>query len=165
MAEMTPDGFFEGFVLKDYGDWKSEPHSIRKAFHAAVSAFHLADHYFSYYHRHNKTFSTKYKKLELYQAALKRETPSFKLIQDMANAYKHLYTRVSCSILSGGAIEYVTYGSQKIENAYSDNSGDEQIDAIVIRCRDGSVVQFTAAIAGVIEMWSKIMYEENQPAF
>jgi hypothetical protein len=164
MVEMTPDGFFEGLVLEDYEDWKNDPHSIRKSFHSAVSAFHLADHYFNYYHRHNQKFSTKYKKLENYQTALKRRTTSFKVIQDMANAYKHLYTRGSCSILSGGAIENVTYGKQIIENAYSDNNGHEQIDGIIIRRRDGSVVQFTAAIADVIEMWRKIMYEGNQPA-
>lgn len=162
MAEMTPDEFFEGFVLEDHGDWKNEPHSIRKAFHSAVSAFHLADHYFRYYKRRNQNFSTKYSTLDSYQNALKHRTPSFKVIRDMATAYKHLYPEGNCSILSGGSIEWITYGNQKIVQAFLDSDGHEHIDGIVIRRKDSSVVDFTAAIEDVIEMWRKIM-EGDQP--
>jgi hypothetical protein len=38
---MTPREFFENFVCADYEDWEKEQMSIRLAFHASVSAFHL----------------------------------------------------------------------------------------------------------------------------
>jgi len=107
MAEMTPYDFFDAFVLEDHQD---DPSSIRKAFHAAISAFHLAGHYFRFYSRRHEEFSKRFRTLGQFQTALTLRTPSFKVIQDMANAYKHLYTFTSCSIASGGAIERLAYG-------------------------------------------------------
>jgi hypothetical protein len=78
--------------------------SLRKAMHLAVSAGHLADHYCRYYQRNHRKFEEKYPEreiedewLKLFVEALNRREPKFKLIRDMAIAYKHLYTRTLCS--------------------------------------------------------------------
>lgn len=62
MAAMSPYAFYEGFVYEDFSDWKDEPESIRKAFHVAVSAFHLADHYCRYHQIRSPTFQKLYGK-------------------------------------------------------------------------------------------------------
>ena len=161
MSGMTPDAFYEGFFCEDYADWKAEPDSIRRAFHVAVSAFHLADHYCRYHQRTDTAFARKYKEkndqgLKEFQEALRRRTPSFKIIQDMANAYKHLYTRASCSVSSGGAIEAVEFDNETVDHEWSEDSATV---AIVIRHRDGSVTKFAEAIEQAMKMWSETIYQ------
>ena len=113
MTAMSPDEFYCGFVLEDYDDWKDTPESIRRGFHLAVSAFHLADHYFQYHARHNPAFAQKYNKLEKFQAALTQRSPAFKTIQDMAIAYKHLYPRATArSRLAGRSRASPTTGKK-----------------------------------------------------
>jgi hypothetical protein len=163
MAGMTPDEFFHGFVLENYEDWKDAPHSIRRAFNVSVSAFHLADHYFRYYKRRDQEFAAQFKELGDFQAALTARTPSFKIIQDMANAYKHLYTRASCSIASGGSIESLSYDGQTIEEDWRED-GTAFAGFIVIRRRDKSVVEFAPAIDAVVEIWSGIVLGDDRPA-
>jgi hypothetical protein len=163
MAGMTPSEFFDGFVVENYRDWQDAPHSIRRAFNAAISAFHLADHYFGYYERRNEEFSKRYKKLENFQATLTSRVPSFRVIQDMATAYKHLYTRATCSVLSGGSIETLTFGKQKIEGDWREVDG-KLSGNIVINLRDKSVIEFATAIDGVVEMWRDYVYSDEQPA-
>lgn len=140
MSGMTPDEFYEGFLCEDYADWKAEPTSIRRAFHAAVSAFHLADHYCRYHQLRDTAFAQRYKEkndqgLRDFQETLRRRTPFFKIIQDMANAYKHLYTRASCSISSGGAIETIEFDNETVDHEWSE--GYSAV-GVVIRHRDGS---------------------------
>jgi len=50
---MTPDAYFEAFVQDNYSDYVENPGSVRRAFNAAVSASHLADHYFEYYKKND----------------------------------------------------------------------------------------------------------------
>lgn len=162
MTAMSPDEFYCGFVLEDYDDWKDTPESIRRGFHLAVSAFHLADHYFQYHARHNPAFAQKYNKLEKFQAALTQRSPAFKTIQDMAIAYKHLYPRATCSIASGGSIESVSYDGQEIEQHWQKGDG-QFIAEIIIRHRDGTNTNFSVAIDSVMTMWNEII-QQNDPA-
>lgn len=112
MAGMSPYQYFVGFLCEDFQEWEEDRSSIRKSFHVALSAFHLADHYFRYNRRHSPEFAEKYKKkdgLNAFHEALAERAPSFRVIQNMTNAYKHLYTWDECSIASTGAIEIVTW--------------------------------------------------------
>jgi hypothetical protein len=128
--------------------------------YGTVSALHLADHYFRYYQRNNEEFSKRYKHIGQFQTVLRSKTPSFKVIQDMANAYKHLYTRASCSVASGGSIESLTYGNQTIETNWQEENGKWTAN-IVIRRRDKSVVGFAGAIQEIIEMWSALVIGDS----
>jgi hypothetical protein len=160
---MTPEDFFQGFVEMDHDDWREAPSDIRRAFHAAVSAFHLADHYYRYHARRNEGFLARYRNLGEFQKALAQRAPLFKVIQDMANAYKHLYTYATCSIASGGSIESMKYSGGTIEQDWPDAQGD-MTSGIIIRRRDKSVIRFNEAIDAVIEMWRSVMYAETAPA-
>jgi hypothetical protein len=161
---MTPDVFYEGFVLMDYEDWKRDHTSIRLAFHVAVSAFHLADHYCRYHQRTNTAFRQRFGKewlkddgLDKFVEALINRHPSFKPIHDMATAYKHLYTRSRCSVLSGGAI-FKMLRSESVEVNQEDQNGAV---VIMIRHKDGSNTIFKTAISRVIEMWKERMKQDD----
>lgn len=163
MSGMKPWEFYETFVVGNHTDWQNEPYSVRLAFNLAVAAFHLADHYFRYFEKQNPDFVRRHGKdddgLRSVQAALIKKQPYFKVIRDMANAYKHLYTRASCSIASGGAIEYVEFDGNKI--APDSDDGNYKI---VIHHRDGRITKFSEAIEGVMRMWDEILYADPQPA-
>jgi hypothetical protein len=169
MPAMKPYDFYEAFVIPNWREWQAQQHdpfSIRLAFNAAVAAFHLADHYFRYYEKHNADFQRRYGKgdngLRKFQAKLVSRERNFKIIQDMANTYKHLYPRPSCSILSGGAIMWMALKDDKITaRPFSKGSPDFEI---VIRHKDGKTTKFSKAIESVIEMWSKIIDPASQPA-
>ena len=46
---MTPEEYYEAFSLGNYEDYEENLGCVRRAFNAAISASHLADHYFNYY--------------------------------------------------------------------------------------------------------------------
>jgi hypothetical protein len=52
--------------------------------------------------------ATKDDGLNLFLAALYKREPAFKTIRHMANALKHLYTRATCTVASGGAVYHPT---------------------------------------------------------
>jgi hypothetical protein len=159
---MTPDKFFQGFVEMDHDDWREEPSDIRRAFHAAVSASHLADHYYRYHARRDEAFAGRYRTLGDFRKALAQRAPLFKVIQDMANAYKHLYTYATCSIASGGSIESMQSSGGTIEQDWPDAPADVT-GGVIIRRRDKSVVRFNEAIDAVIQMWRSVMYAGTVP--
>jgi hypothetical protein len=123
MTEMTPYEFFDAFVYWDYKDWQDERNSIRKAFHAAVSASHLADYYCRYHQRTNAAFQLRYGDdwlkddgLTKFRCALQERELLFKPIHDMALAFKHLYPRARCDVSSGGEIENVQCDDLEIDH-------------------------------------------------
>src|SRR5688500_10405805 len=93
---MTPFEFLESFVQGNLEDCQEAPGSVRRAFNAAVSASHLADHWYSYNQRHNPQLVMGFKGLGNYVEHLCQETSgAFRDLRSVANAYKHLYTDVS----------------------------------------------------------------------
>jgi len=158
MRGMSPQDSYLAFVSEDYKDWQAEPSSIRRGFHLAVSAFHLAEHYFRYYQRHSPEFACRYKKgdLKAFREALTKKTPSFKVIEEMAITYKHLYPRASCSIASTGAIEVLSSGKLGIEQDWETPAAMGR--EIILRHKDGSITHYSSAIEPVVRMWSELVY-------
>ncbi len=60
---MTPDNYFETFVFGNYEDCQQEKGNIRYAFNAAVSASHMADHYYTFYKKHDQSKIKQFKNL------------------------------------------------------------------------------------------------------
>jgi hypothetical protein len=154
MAGMKPFEFYDAFVWVDYWDWQQEPHSMRKAFHVAVSSFHLADHYCRYHQRSSATFQKRFGTdwknndgLVKFQKALEKREPSFEPIHNMATAYKHLYTRARCDISSAGSIQFLKCDGLTIV-------GDR---VIVITHRNGATTKFKTAISDVMDMWEQVL--------
>jgi hypothetical protein len=166
MPELKPSEFYEAFVVGNYEDWKEQPNSIRRAFNVAVSAFHLADHYWEYFQRRSADFSRRYSCIRELQDALVRREPFFKVIHDVAIAYKHLYPRAkNCSILSGGAIvESVQYEDNEITEIKIDYSELSEKDDVIIHHKDGTSTKFSEAIENVKKLWEEIIFDDEQPA-
>ncbi|MET3524473.1 hypothetical protein [Mesorhizobium abyssinicae] len=156
MAGMTPSEFLEGFAQEDYWEWEQSKGSLRAAFHAAISASHLADHYYRFHARMNPHKVASFPTFNHFLEHLKTACPPFKVIRDMANAYKHLYTKASCDVASGGSVHRVTASGEIFDTEWSDETGSR----IVIRHRDGQLTDFGPAITQVNEMWWQLTMEE-----
>lgn len=116
---MTPDQFFEAFVRGNYEDCQQYPGCVRRAFNAAVSASHLADHYFTYWNKHDQSKVRGFKAIGEFVEDLSTNTDGcFRDIRSISNAYKHLYTSIDMkkavhsSISSTGAIESISLADE-----------------------------------------------------
>lgn len=116
---MTPQEFFEAFVMKNYTDCQTDTGNVRYAFNAAVSVSHLANHYFKYYKKYDASKIKQYKGLPDFLNYLSKKTKCcFKDIRSISNTYKHLYTNTKYSeISSTGAISVISFKkNEKLQN-------------------------------------------------
>ncbi len=156
---MTPWEFFESFVEGNLEDCREDPGSVRRAFNAAISASHMADHWLTFNQRHNPTVVAAFRDVGSFVEHLSQATSgAFRDVRSVANAYKHLYTDSSSkhgaysAIDSSGAITSVDQlgGSDlvKVEEQYGDTSSK----AVFAR-RDGSTLDFLPVLEKVVEYW------------
>ena len=96
-------------VEKDLCDFLADKKDLRKAFHIAVSLFHLADWvYVAKQSDIRKRYTLKDEKKQKEKAfydALGEEHPEFQSIRDIANAVKHLENAYDLMIRSTGEID------------------------------------------------------------
>lgn len=165
---MTPYQFFEAFVEPNYEDCAQNPGCVRRAFNAAVSASHLADHYFTYFQTHDPVKNNGIKNIGEFVEHLSKETSGcFCDIRSISNAYKHLYTSrdskkaVYSSVSSTMAIESIELTEEiseirKIEEAWPEDSTDNASFSKVIYTRkDGRQLDFLPTLDKVIQFWNK----------
>ena len=165
---MIPEQFFEACVEGNYADCQDNPGCVRRAFNAAVSTSHLADHCFTYYRRHNPKKAKGFSSLGKYVQSLSQRTAGcFRDIRSISNAYKHLYTStnprhaVHSSVSSTGAIESVTFTNEageltEIQEEYDSNTKDSSFRTkVMFTKKDGTRVEFLATLETVIEFWRK----------
>ena len=89
---MKPDEFFTAFVIGNLDDCVEDPSCLRRAFNAAVSASHMADHYFAYNLRSNPSVVSQWPSTGSFVRHVIQETGgAFGDIRSISNAYKHLY--------------------------------------------------------------------------
>src|SRR5690606_495091 len=160
---MTPREFFESFVEGNLEDCQEDPGSVRRAFNAAISASHLADHWLTFNKSHSAGVVAAFKYIGPIVEHLSQSTSgAFRDIRSVANAYKHLYTDSSSkhgahsTIDSSGAITAVEQlgGSEivKVEEQYAETSSK-----VVFTRRDGSTVEFLPALDQVVGYWRTII--------
>ena len=156
---MTPREFFESFVEGNLEDCQDDPGSVRRAFNAAISASHLADHWLMFNQRHSPRLVAAFKDIGAFVEHLSQATSGdFRDVRSVANAYKHLYTDSSSkhgahsAIDSSGAITSVEHlgGSEiaKVEEQYGDKS-----PKVVFTRRDGSTLEFLPVLEKVVNYW------------
>jgi len=105
---MTPQQFFESFVEPNRWDYHETPGDIRRAFNAAVSASHLADHYFTYYKKYDSEKVKLHENIGKFVEFLSIETEgAFRDIRSMSNAYKHLLTPTALQLSTNRSIPAV----------------------------------------------------------
>lgn len=165
---MTPYQFFESFVEGNYYDFLENPGSVRQAFNAAVSASHLADHYFTYFEVHDPSKISGFKHIGDFVEHLSKQTEgSFRDIRSISNAYKHLYTSrdpnkaVYSSVSSTSAIESIELIDKdsemsKIEEEWISNPKDGDTGSKVVFTRkDGKQLEFLPTLTNVFKYWEK----------
>lgn len=167
---MTPDEYFNAFVEDNFVDYADNPGSVRRAFNAAVSASHLADHYFEFNRKNHPGRVSQFKSLgDFVEFICERTDGAFRDIRSISNAYKHLYTDVDprkavhSSVASTGAVDCIAFdyeGSElnEIEEHYE--AGDVSTK-VVYRRKDGQVLEFLPAIEKVRDFWSEFLYAQQ----
>ena len=169
---MNPDQFFEAFVCGNYEDCEQYPGCVRRAFNAAVSASHLADHYFAYYVKCDKSKVRAFKSIGDFVEYLSSETNGcFRDIRSISNAYKHLYTSVNprnavhSSVSSTGAIESIDLDDageeiHKVEEHWTGGADDRNSESkVFFTRRDGKRIEFLPTLKAVVEFWDKLLYK------
>jgi len=167
---MTPEEFFEAFVLGNYEDCQQYTGCVRRAFNAAVSASHLADHYFTYYQKHDQSKVNSFKTIGDFVEHVSNNTIGcFRDIRSISNAYKHLYTSkdpkkaVYSSISSTGAIESISFVDKNsevkmIEEEWTEDSKVNKFKSKVVFTRkDGQRIDFLPTLDTVIKFWENLL--------
>jgi hypothetical protein len=162
---MTPDQYFSTFVQGNHSDCLAEPGCVRRAFNAAVSATHMADHYFAYTSRRQPHKLAGYAKLEAFIEHVESQTHGcFRDIKSIANAYKHLYERqgrTKWSIASAGSIDSITFDAPEaissIRQHVTTRSDDTDL-RVVFHRRDRTRGVFLPTLERVMDFWFEELY-------
>jgi hypothetical protein len=165
---MTPMEYYDAFVLANYYDCIDNPGCVRRAFNAAVSSSHLADHYWTYWKKNDPSKISAFNTIGDFVQDLSHNTGGcFRDIRSIANAYKHLYTSTNpkksafSSIASTGAIESIIFNDESlevndIEESFSRESGGTEIKSkVVYTCKDGQQKYFMNSLEIFINYWQK----------
>lgn len=162
---MTPYEFMDAFVVGNYEEFRDQPDCVRRGFNAAVSASHMADHYYEYMKRHDPAKVSQFKSDSNYIECLYQSPGEcFKDVRGIANAYKHLYTKSSCSISSAGSIDLVEFEIEGIsvkaieQNWVSspDVNGPDSTK-VIYRRRNGTQGNLLDALTQVQDYWHSIL--------
>lgn len=167
---MTPEQYLEAFVEPNRWDCHETPGDIRRAFNAAVSASHLADHYFTFYKRHNPEKVLPFDTLGRFVQYLVAQTNgSFRDIRSISNAYKHLYNSDGPSarfetINSCGSIErlelFENEGIEGMEEDFVEKEGEESRLAVVFMRKDGTRGEFLLKLDVVVDYLRDLTYDD-----
>jgi len=165
---MTPDEFFEVFVQGNYEDYQLNVGCIRQAFNAALSATHLADHYYWYYKRHDPSKVKSFAVIHDFKEYISVNTKDcFRDIRSISNAYKHLYTSdLHSTISSPGAIESISFLDKKseikmiTEERTADPNANHIESKVVYTRKDGQQIDFLPTLETVIKFWEELLYKE-----
>ena len=153
---MTPDEFFDVFVLGNYEDFLEREDCLRRAFNAAVAASHMTDHYYNYCYRYFPKKVSQFPKLSSYKRHLSKKSPFFNDIQSIANAYKHLYQKKPhkpyVTVSSAATIEVVKTRNLEILA--------ELPEYVVYKnVKSGRIIKLSTALQSLIDMWRKEIKE------
>ncbi len=153
---MTPHQYFEAFVQGNYDDYVDNQSCVRRAFNAAISASHMADHLFAYNKRHDPTKIRQFHKIGDFVSHVSNNTNGyFKDIRSIANAYKHLYTGADpkysqhSSISSAGTIEAIHLTGGNIQEV------NEDLSKVVYTRKSGQQLEFLPALQAVVQYWER----------
>ncbi len=156
--EMTPLGYYDNFVVPNYEDFCNDEESIRKAFNAAVSMYHMADIYFKYCRKHHKGKVSDYNKMKDFHIFLSKKSTYFNDIQSVANAYKHLYLQTKkpyVTVESTGAIVSIEIeGGIAINGLGQAPRGDRWNLCVVYHRKDGKAIRIKDALDAIIKIWN-----------
>ncbi len=157
--QMEPQYYFNNFVKPNYSEFCDDKGSIRKAFNAVVSLFHMTDNYFNYYKRKGDSRVSGFNEFKDFKIYMANKTHYFNDIQSIANAYKHLYTnsgKVHVTVESSGAV-YVEDVDETSEIVDGNDLEHSFCNAVYYLKKDGTSVQVKDAMREMIKVWENIL--------
>lgn len=157
--QMNPRYYYDNFVKPNFDEFCDDEGSIRKAFNAVVSLFHMTDNYFNYYKQRGDARVTGFNELRDFQVYMGGLTPYFNDVQSMANAYKHLYTnsgRAHVTVKSGGAV-YVEEVTENDDSIVNEDLEGASCSIVYYFKKDGSNLVVKDALSEVIKVWGTLL--------
>lgn len=157
--QMNPKYYFDNFVMPNYDEFCADEGSVRKAFNAIVSLFHMTDNYFNFYKRRGDAKVASFSNLRDFQVHMSELAPYFNDVQSMANAYKHLYTnsgKAHVTVASGGAVylQEITENDDSIETEDLDGAS---CCVVYYLKKDGGSLEVKDALDEVIKVWKGLV--------
>ena len=160
---MTPEEYLESFVEGNRSDCHDDPGCVRRAFNAAVSASHLADHFFTFNKRHAPEIVSAFNSIGTYVEHLSLKTNgAFRDIRSIANAYKHLYTDSESSldsystVNSSGAIDSIEINDSDLTRVQEEYEENRRL--VTFAKKDGSIFEFLPVLDAVVDYWHTEIY-------
>ncbi len=148
--------FKEAVVEPDFHAFMSDWGNLRKAWHCAVSLFHLSDWV---YEAHKQTIDAKYQYQDRkgqtqpvsnekeFANALGQQHPAFQLIRGVANAAKH------CKLKSGHPQDPLGMPSHAANTYVAFQIGEVKLQ--------GTDVEFASLAQAVLTMWNDLFAKEG----
>lgn len=139
-----------------------------RAFNAAVSASHLADHYHAFFERNDPSRIAKFKTIGAFVEHISRCTHgAFRDIRSISNAYKHLYTSTDpnaarySTISSAGSVESIDVSDAEgdvaeIGNMVGCDAHGPKFETVMYRRKDGEWREFLPALKAVMDYWEGV---------
>ncbi|MDZ4299028.1 MAG: hypothetical protein U0998_03870 [Moraxellaceae bacterium] len=168
---MTPTQFLESFVEGNKYDCEENPGDVRRAFNAAVSASHFADHYFEFSRRNNPNAVKEFPGIGMFVEHVSSKTSgAFRDVRSIANAYKHLYTDAASKygahshVNSCGSIEAIELTGDEalsglFEEYFKGSEGCVARTAVMFTRKDKTKAEFLPALKATVEYWRELIYD------
>jgi hypothetical protein len=155
--------FFESIVEGNSSDSREHPGCVRRAFNAAVSASHMADHNWEYSRRQRSGSASRFVNVNDYVQHLAEQTGgAFRDVRSIANAYKHLYSkRTDSTVSSAGAIvsvDLTDVDDQLVSISEEYEAPGTAFGSVVFTRKDGSKAAFSSVLDVILEYWRREFY-------
>ena len=150
--------FWTKIALPDYEEFRADPINLGKAFHAAMSLYHVVDWVWGDYKSDpQRVFHAK--SLEnLRDYIVKQECEDFGLIRDVADSSKHFrLDRKTATVAS--ATQVVTRSTGWGEGRYGEGPYGGTPQVVIERSTD--VRHFSAIAKNVCEMWERLFRQQG----
>jgi hypothetical protein len=157
--QMNPKYYYDNFVKPNYDEFCADEGSLRKAFNAVVSLFHMTDNYFNFYKSRGDGRVAEFNSLRDFQVYLGSHTSYFHDVQSMANAYKHLYTnsgKAHVTVSSGGAV-FVEESTDNGVDIDTENLEGNSYSVVFYLKNDKIRFEVKDALDGVMRVWEALI--------
>jgi len=147
--------YFYTQAVANHDAWLAQPTDIRLAMNAAVSLYHMADHYWHSYSRTEPTrvFSTL--NAGAFRSEMAKANGHFKILRDVAEAHKHMELDRSSRVVTNAnqtAVGAMGFG----EGGYGTGPYGGS-PSIVIKLDDGTKQHLSYLAGEVKELWLSML--------
>lgn len=149
--DIKTSGVFFIKLLEDYGEFKSDYTSSRKALNCAMTAWHLSDWV---YHEYNYKEKEEFTHFPSFQKYLKELCPSLQIMHDLTNGTKHYHLARHKPSVEDTELHHGGFSS--------DFSNDFDVSGLEISMKDGSRLFFEDEMETVIEFWKKYLRDNHK---